>query len=309
MSNVTTHSGGFLGRIGSVAFVGLCVTGSLLGGFVGLVLGAVIDAIVHPGSKDVPAYIYLLLLIGLIVPVVALIAKRRSVRRPLGNIEPSAATPLSSNENHSETVPLAQTDSSKRRNLIAAAGITLLCLVWKPIYAFLALIVFVSLLWKGQTPASGFLSSLSSKGVRIFAISVLSVVVVAFVAQDSTDVGSPDLPECDSATAKDSLKRAIEDHPTSHGRVRVFSAKNVRQCGVKEDASQELDIRACSATVFTNVGELPSEFQIKWIDRPKGEWFLQTTSCPLFGVIDGDLGWKRTPTLKGVGGHGANPSR
>jgi uncharacterized membrane protein YhaH (DUF805 family) len=120
---------------------------------------------------------------------------------------------------------------------------------------------------------------------------VLLLLVIALIGMDD---GITELPECDSPTAKSHLKSAIENSPTNRGRVEIFSVKNVKECGVREDGSQQLIGRACSGTLFTNAGELPTNFLMRWIDKSKGEWFLQTGICPAIGFDS----WISTPTKK-----------
>jgi hypothetical protein len=129
--------------------------------------------------------------------------------------------------------------------------------------------------------------------VKIVALSagVLLLLILALVGVDD---GIIELPECDSPTAKSHLKSAIENSPSNRGRVEIFSVKNIKECGVREDGSQQLIGRACSGTLYTNAGELPTNFLMRWIDKSKGEWFLQTGICPALGFE----GWKGTRTEK-----------
>lgn len=104
-----------------------------------------------------------------------------------------------------------------------------------------------------------------------------------------------ELPECNSSIAETNLKSAIQDNPSNRGRVEIYSVKDLKDCGIREDNSQQLVARACSGTLYTNAGQLPTNFHMKWIDKDRGEWFLQTSLCPAFGLNDG---WKPAPTGK-----------
>lgn len=285
-----------LGRIGLPAFIMLCFAAALLGAVSSVFIFATIDAAVSPGTEAVSGYYLSFMFAGLLLPIIILIAKRRSARRKLSNLTSSA----SSNQSpHTEAAPYLSADDKKRSNLVAVLAIVLLSLLWKPILAIAPLAALGWLFWKGDVPTTGLLSSLSSRGARIATLSTMSILIIAGLAATPTGSDSAaELPDCDSNTAKNNLKSAIEDGPSSYGHVKVFSTKDLKQCGVKESANGQLEIRACSANLYTNAGQLPTEFHMKWIDKPKGEWFLQTASCPWFGVVDGDLGWKKNQTVK-----------
>ncbi len=85
----------------------------------------------------------------------------------------------------------------------------------------------------------------------------------------------PELPECADAITLKTLKYAVENSPNS----KIFSIKLLETKDPVELAwSLKQQMRTCRVAAFTNGGEQPLVFTIRWLDRSAGKWYLQTVA-------------------------------
>src|SRR5690606_21983910 len=77
------------------------------------------------------------------------------------------------------------------------------------------------------------------------------------------------------------LRSMVEDSPFFSPGLKIFAIREVTQCGVQEDQNTNVTIRACRAVLFTNAGEMPTHFHIRWIDKKQSQVFFEINACPL----------------------------
>lgn len=81
------------------------------------------------------------------------------------------------------------------------------------------------------------------------------------------------IPKCDSSITADTLKSMVTSAPTSKLiNIKVFAIREAREVAWSEQGQ----IRRCTARVFTNAGTDDLSFRIYWIDRAKGEFYVET---------------------------------
>jgi len=129
----------------------------------------------------------------------------------------------------------------------------------------------------------------ASRWARWTTTLIAPLFVLVALGANVQDVVS-ELPSCESTTVKQAFRKMLEDGPTSKvENVRVYDLKNIRQCGWKEAQDNAVTERLCMGTMYTNSGELPAAWYLKWVDREKGEWWIEASTCLL---IHADKSWK-----------------
>jgi hypothetical protein len=103
----------------------------------------------------------------------------------------------------------------------------------------------------------------------LLAILVLTII---FVGPKIFEQPVAELPNCGDEVTLTTLKSAVADAPTNKFlNVKLLEVTNP----VELKWLAEEQVRTCRVTAFTNGGEEPLLFTMKWIDRPARKWYLQ----------------------------------
>ncbi len=110
--------------------------------------------------------------------------------------------------------------------------------------------------------------------IVVFCLIGFSGLIVLGLIVGNRDAGglADELPDCNSDQAMDLLKRAIEEGPGE-------KTLGIKVFGIKDAAALDdstLLKRHCTAVTFTNAGKVGETYTIEWLDRAKGNIWLQT---------------------------------
>lgn len=104
-----------------------------------------------------------------------------------------------------------------------------------------------------NVPTTGFGRVFLARWAKVSLLVVLPLAFLATIAIRISAETTTELPNCDSSVAIKALKDAVEDSPYSGVRIKIFSTKDVKECGVREDDKLDLLLRACSATLYNGL--------------------------------------------------------
>ena len=108
----------------------------------------------------------------------------------------------------------------------------------------------------------------------IGAVGIGMFVTINLIRDSNKSGGAHVLSQCESASARDALKQAIEIAPFSKiVNVSVFEIQNQRTIDNSSDVK-----RLCKATVLLNSGKHEIGYSIECVDTAKTKIYLQTTS-------------------------------
>lgn len=109
-------------------------------------------------------------------------------------------------------------------------------------------------------------------------IAVIGALVLGFllwayyVSNSETSFAVHALPKCTDEITLATLKFAVADSPYSKIlNLKLLAAKDP----VELSLPPEGQVRTCRVTAFTNVGEEPLDFTVKWIERSAGKYYVQ----------------------------------
>lgn len=114
--------------------------------------------------------------------------------------------------------------------------------------------------------------------LTIFAIWAAIGLLINYSHSDSPGTQSMvyELPKCDDQVTVNLLKSAIANSPSS----KLVNAQLLDVTELSEVGWSEADqARTCHGHGFTNGGETPITFTVKWVDRSVGKWWLQTVGA------------------------------
>lgn len=92
------------------------------------------------------------------------------------------------------------------------------------------------------------------------------------LALSRTLFSNTSLPDCDSSDTNTLVGQIINDMPLAKASGAQFvSLKNIEEQGFNQD----VQLRSCTATLVTSVGEDNLQYSVKWSNKEAGEFYVE----------------------------------
>jgi hypothetical protein len=100
------------------------------------------------------------------------------------------------------------------------------------------------------------------------------------------DMAAAKLPTCESKTAQTQLKEAVKNSPSGRRQKleiqEIITAKPTTkpwlwntENAIEQNPAGEAIRYLCEAEVISNAGKMPVLYNIQWIDKAKGSWYIE----------------------------------